>query len=79
MQLKAREKDQHRLKNKLTHLEGKSLAAMQREGSSMVSMQSLSNKKLFPSASNDKFTVASSSRVKLPEVQKVVRGARLRQ
>ena len=55
VQLKAREKDQHRLKSKLVHLEGKSLAAMQREGQSAVSIQSLSNKKLFPSASNEKF------------------------
>ena len=53
VQLKAREKDQVRLKSKLVHLEGRSLAAMQREGQSIASMQSLSNKKLFPSASND--------------------------
>lgn len=32
MQLKAREKDQVRLKSKLVHLEGKSLAARQRDG-----------------------------------------------
>ena len=87
VQLKAREKDQHRLKSKLVHLEGKSLAAMQREGQSAVSMQSLSNKKLFPSASNDRFNhvgsvVSTSSmapKVKLPDVRQVVKGARLRQ
>ena len=87
VQLKAREKDQHRLKSKLVHLEGKSLAAMQRgEGTSVVSMQSLSNKKLFPSASNDRFTNAGSltsatkvPKVKLPEVRQVVKGARMRQ
>ena len=81
VQLKAREKDQVRLKSKLVHLEGRSLAAMQREGQSIASMQSLSNKKLFPSASNDQFGKASvsSSKVKLPDVRKVVKGARLRQ
>ena len=85
VQLKAREKDQHRLKSKLVHLEGKSLAAMQREGQSVVSMQSLSNKKLFPSASNEKFnnigSVISLKSSKSPNVKlpSVVKGARLRQ
>lgn len=85
VQLKAREKDQHRLKSKLVHLEGKSLAAMQREGQSVVSMQSLSNKKLFPSASNEKLnnigSVISLKSSKSPNVKlpNVVKGARLRQ
>ena len=64
---------------------------MQRgEGASVVSMQSLSNKKLFPSASNDRVTygaaiggsITSASKmpkVKLPDVRQVVKGARLRQ
>ena len=92
VQLKAREKDSHRLKSKLVHLEGKSLAAMQRgEGTSVVSMQSLSNKKLFPSASNDRVTYGAAiggsitsasklpSKVKLPDVRQNFKGARLRQ
>ena len=47
----------------------------------MVTMQSLSNKKLFPSASNDRFSGVGSvgSKVKLPDVRKTVKGARLRQ
>lgn len=60
VQLKAREKDQHRLKSKLVQLEGKSLAAMTREGASMASLQSFSNKQLFPSKSNDRFTGVQS-------------------
>lgn len=60
-------------------MEGKSLAAMQREVTSINSMVSLSNKKLFPSASNDRFTIDSRSKVSLPDVEKVVKGARLRQ